>query len=112
MSTSSSIATSSTTISDSSVGSSTALSSIHDPGDYIGKSLSEDEKFHLLSYSWKFPTTYKFPVTSARKFSCTWLVNRPWLCYSVKNDGVLCTSCICFGSTDSPSPFMSKGFRN
>ena len=85
--------------------SSASYSDCHDPANYTGKSVSDHDKHELLTHCWKVPDTYKFPVTSGRRFNPTWLVNRPWLHYSVKNDSVFCVSCVCFGS--SRSPFVS-----
>ena len=90
--------------------SSASYSDCHDPANYTGKSLSDHDKHELLTHCWKVPDTYKFPVTSGRRFNPTWLVNRPWLHYRVKNDSVFCVSCVCFGS--SGSPFVSPGFKN
>ena len=90
--------------------SSASYSDCHDPANYTRKSLSDHDKHELLTHCWKVPNTYKFPVTSGRRFNPTWLVNRPWLHYSVKNDSVFCVSCVCFGS--SGSPFVSPGFKN
>ena len=83
----------------------------HDPAMYAGKCLSDDEKLLLLTYTWKAPSTFKFPVTFGRRFSPSWLVDRPWLHYSIRNDSVFCTSCMCF-SNSSESPFMCTGFKN
>ena len=88
---------------------SSSYTDTHDPAGYMGKSLSEDDKLQLLTSTWKTPT-YKFPVTSGRRFNPTWLINRPWLRYSVKNDSIFCISCLCFGPSESP--FVSPGFKN
>ena len=53
----------------------------YDPAIYARKRLSEDEKLQLLTYTWKVPSTFKFPVTSDRRFNPSWLTDRPWLHY-------------------------------
>ena len=84
---------------------------IHDPASYAGKRLSEDDKQLLLTYTWKVPATFKFPATSGQRFNPSWLVNRPWLRYSVRNDSLFYIPCMCFSSS-SESPFISSGFMN
>ena len=38
---------------------------LHDPANYVGKRLSDDDKVILLTHIWKPPSeTFKFPVTS------------------------------------------------
>ena len=44
-------------------------------------------------------------------FNCSWLVNQPWLKYSVEKDCVLCSACMCF-SDATESIFVKTGFRN
>ena len=84
---------------------------LHDPANYVGKQLSDNDKVMLLTHIWKPPSeTFKFPVTSGRRFNPSWLVDRLWLCYSVTNDSVFCSSCVCFGSAPE-SPFVSSGFK-
>lgn len=82
----------------------------HDPAMYAGKRLSEDDKLLLLTSTWKASSTFKFPVTSGQRFSPSWLDNRPWLRYSIRNDRVFCTSCMCFSNL-SESPFVCTGFK-
>ena len=82
----------------------------HDPANYIGRILSEDDILQLLSSSWEPSATYKFPVTSGRRFNPGWLSEKPWLRYSMKMDSVFCISCVCFSAT-SESPFVSSGFK-
>ena len=62
----------------------------------------------LLTYAWKTPATFNLPVTSGWGFNPNWLVSRPWLRYSIRNDSVFCISCMCF----SGSPFVSSGIKN
>ena len=67
-----------------------------DPASYAGRSLSEDDKLKLRTSTWKKPTNFVFPVRSGRRFNPRWLVNRPWLRYSIRNDSIYCNSCVCF----------------
>ena len=48
----------------------------------------------LLTYAWKVPATFTFPVTSGWGFNPNWLVSRPWLCCSMRNDSVFCIACL------------------
>ena len=73
--------------------------------------MSEDDKLLLLTSTSNPLGGLKFPSTSGRRFNRTWPEGRPWLRYSIRNDGLYCTSCMCF-STSSESPFVFKGFRN
>ena len=87
-----------------------SVCSITDPTSYAGRSLTDQDKFQLLTSSMNLPRQYRFPVTAGRKFNPSWLFSRPWLHYSMKNDSLYCSSCICFGVI--VSPFVSTGFRN
>ena len=82
----------------------------HDPASYIGRHLSDDDGLQLLTSSLKLPPDYELPVTCGR-FNPSWLVNRPWLRYSIKNNGIYCIYCVCFCDS-SESPFVTSGFRN
>ena len=75
-------------------GSSTNEIDPYDPALYEGRRLSEDEKLLLLTNTWKPPCTFKFPVTSGRRFNPAWLIGRPWLRYSITNDSLFCISCM------------------
>ena len=90
--------------------SSSSATEITDPATYAGKSLTDQNKFELLTSSVSLPRQYRFPVTAGRKFNPSWLSSRPWLRYSMKNDSLYCISCVCFGT--AASPFVSTGFRN
>ena len=81
-----------------------------DPANYADRSLTDQDKYELLTSSVNLPRVYRFPVTAGRKFNPSWLFSRPWLHYSMKNDSLYCRSCLCFGS--SMSAFVSTGFRN
>ncbi len=100
------------TLNSSETSESTNIPNVHDPASYVGKRLSDDDKVMLLTHAWRPPSdNFKYPVTSGRRFNPSWLVDRPWLHYSVTNDSVFCSSCMCFGSA-SESPFVSSGFKN
>ena len=87
-----------------------SVCSITDPANYAGRSLTDQDKFQLLTSSMNLPRQYRFPVTAGHKFNPSWLFSRPWLRYSMKNDSLYCISCICFGG--AVSPFVSTDFRN
>ena len=98
-------------LSDNTLGDVLSSSDPHDPALYEGRRMSEDDKLLFLKSTCKPLSGLKFPVTSGRRFNPTWLEGRPWLRYSIRNDSLYCTSCMCF-STSSESPFVSKGFKN
>ena len=89
--------------------SNSSATEITDPARYAGKSLTDQDRFELLTYSVSLPRQYRFPVTAGRKFNPSWLSSRPWLRYSMKNDSLYCIFCVCFGA--AAYPFVSTGFR-
>ena len=46
-----------------------------------GRSLTDQDKFQLLTSSMNLPRQYRFPVTAGHKFNPSWLLSRPWLHY-------------------------------
>ena len=68
----------------------------NDPTYYVGKRLSDDDKFKLLTSRFEFPNNFNFPVTLGRRFNPIWMASRAWLRYSIKNDRAYYNSCLCF----------------
>ena len=68
----------------------------NDPANYKGKTLSDDQKFELLTVKFSFPNGFNFPTTAGRRFQLSWMEKRPWLRYSIRNDTAHCNCCICF----------------
>ena len=60
----------------------------HDPAHFIGRTLSNKDRLQLLTLKHQLPDSFEFPVTSGRRFNPYWLINRPWLPYSVLNDSL------------------------
>ena len=83
---------------------------------FVGRKLTEDEKFSLLTSTLILPKGYKIEAIGGRRFQESWTEERPWLRYSVSEKKAFCLSCICFGIFDNSdpnlSPFVSTGFCN
>ena len=88
----------------------------NDPVSFVGRRLTDDEKFSLLTSTLVLPKGYKIEAIGGRRFQESWTEERPWLRYSVSEQKAFCLSCICFGNFDSSdpklSPFVSTGFSN
>ena len=88
-----------------------------DPADYIGRTITEDEKINLLRSKFQCCSDFQYPKTGKRRFVPSWTDTRPWLRYSVKKNAAFCL-CLCYGTdvhvpgTTAESPFVSTGFRN
>ena len=96
-----------------------------DIADYMGKQLSDSERFELHKRCWKPPTGYKFPEitekTQIRRFNREWFNKYPWLRFSDKLGGGVCLYCIVFyhpgrsvgrGSFNAPTTFITKVWNN
>ena len=81
-----------------------------DPASYVGRKLSDDDRLQLLTSTSNILAGFCFPVTSGRRFNPNWLINRPWLRYSMGKDCIR-VSCVCFSAL-SDSPFVLSGYRN
>lgn len=66
----------------------------------------------LLKNTFTPPPEFKFPITGGRRFLMSWMDSRPWIRYSVQNDSIFCSYCVCFGKENTDSPFVKKGFKN
>ena len=45
----------------------------NDSADYVGKRLSDDDKFELLTSRFEFPDNFNFPATLGRRFNPIWM---------------------------------------
>lgn len=65
-----------------------------DIGHYLGKSLTDEERFKILNSAWTPPPNFSFPTHmehgKSRKFQIQWLFSFPWLVYSRSSDGGVC----------------------
>lgn len=70
----------------------------HDIGYYIGKKITDEEKYNFLKNRWVPNEFYKFPLSGTRnlKFQRNWLLEFSWLLYSEKLDGAFCRFCFLF----------------
>ena len=88
----------------------------NDPVSFVGRRLTDDEKFPLLSSIFVLPRGSKIEATGGRRFRESWTEERPLLRYSVSEKKAFCLSCICFGNFESSDPnlsqFVSTGFCN
>ena len=88
----------------------------NDPVSFVGRRLTDDENFSLLTSIFVLPKSYKIEATGGIRFRESWTEERPWLRYSVYEKKVFCLSCIYFvnfeSSDPSLSPFVSTGFCN
>ena len=85
-----------------------------DPNDPANFCFTDEAMIKLLITPFAPPPEFKFPATGGRRFAMLWAASRPWIRYSVQNDSIVCSYCVCFGekNTDSESPFVKKGFKN
>lgn len=71
-----------------------------DLGEWMGKTMTTEQKSQLLKRCWVPPENYDFKADSSdpkRKFIHIWLQTyAPWLAYSKKLKGALCLYCILF----------------
>ncbi|XP_014675618.1 PREDICTED: 52 kDa repressor of the inhibitor of the protein kinase-like [Priapulus caudatus] len=72
---------------------------------YLGKSLTDEERFKILNSAWTPPPTFAFPTHmehgKTRKFQIQWLFSFPWLVYSRSSDGGVCKYCALFSNTQA-----------
>eukprot|EP00112_Aurelia_sp_Birch-Aquarium-sp1_P013364 Seg2834.3 transcript_id=Seg2834.3/GoldUCD/mRNA.D3Y31 product="52 kDa repressor of the inhibitor of the protein kinase" protein_id=Seg2834.3/GoldUCD/D3Y31 len=65
------------------------------------QSLSDNEKYELISDTWRPDQTYVFPVTTEggrpKRFQYKWLTRFTWLAYSKHLNGTFCVPCVLFG---------------
>ena len=69
--------------------------------NFVNKSssLSNAQKYEVLTNTWKPESTYSFPPdgSSGRHFQHGWLTRFPWLAYSAAVNGGFCITCVLFG---------------
>ena len=81
----------------------------NDIGNYIDRSLTEQQKYDILCNVWRPSDTYVFPMNEdKRRFRYEWLKVFPWLTYSEKFDGAFCLTCVLFGSESTVMHNTSK----
>lgn len=92
----------------------------NDIGFYEERKCTDDEKYYLLKNRWMPEENYNFPVSSIRnlKFQRSWLLEFPWLVYSIKHDAAFCQYCYFFaprdvgkGSNATPKNLVTIPFR-
>jgi hypothetical protein len=73
-----------------------------DTFNFVNKSssLSDAEKYEILTNTWKPESTYSFPPenSSGRRSQYGWLTCFPWLAYSAAANGGFCINCVLFGN--------------
>jgi len=74
----------------------------NDIGYYLGKNVSDEIKFKLLTDHWSPDENYKFPITTNlkknSKFQLGWIKRFPWVVYSrIGEQGAVCKYCAIFG---------------
>ena len=66
------------------------------------QSLTNNEKYELISDTWKPDKNFAFPVTTEgtrpKRFQYQWLTSFTWLAYSKHLNGAFCIPCILFGN--------------
>ena len=88
----------------------------YDIGLYVGKKLSDAEKFDIIEHLWSPDENFKFPTTQEgtkvrnKQFKYSWLQTFGWLAYSKLYDGKFCVPCVFFGHEVRNS--RSACFRN
>ena len=84
---------------------------------FVGKSLSDDEKYELLNNVFVPDGSYSFPFSTfgqaKRSFRSSWLKQYPGLVYSPSQDGAFCLVCVVF-STDieARGQLVKEPFKN
>ncbi len=90
---------------------------VDDVATYVGKSISDANKYHLLKHHFRPDAQYKFPQDSStkRSFQLKWLNNNNWLVYSKEMDGGFCLPCVLFATgyrAQDPGILVSRPLRN
>lgn len=74
-----------------------------DIANFLGRRLSDIERFQALKKCWMPPKGFKFKKTKSRltdkyerQFKMEWLEEFPWLRYSQKENGAFCLYCMLF----------------
>lgn len=86
-----------------------------DPIQYVNRTLTDNERHHLLEQKWVPDSNFKYQVNEkGRKYNRSWEMNRPWLRYSPSDDSAFCSFCIAFPvSVSETNPEFGKvGFRD
>lgn len=82
----------------------------------IGKSLSDEDRFHLLTKHYTPPSDFSFPVTvlqkKKRRFQATWLETFKWLVYSPSADGAFCICCALFAKSENLGSLVKAPLKN
>ena len=88
---------------------------------FVGKRLSDDEKYELLNNVFVPDDSYLFPFSifggqsnhSKRAFKSSWLKTYPGLVYSPSEDGAFCLPCLLFSTdTDARGQLVKEPFKN
>ncbi|XP_061181206.1 zinc finger MYM-type protein 1-like [Saccostrea echinata] len=66
--------------------------------------LVKETKMKILTCQWENPHTFDFPARDfgnrRRRLSAKWLLDHPWLRYSIQDDALYCGPCVLFGRTE------------
>lgn len=88
---------------------------------FIGKKTTDEEKYKLIKNRWMPTDDFKFPSSGKRnlKFQRNWLIEFPWLTYSIKSDSAFCQFCALFccedvgkGCHTKPKALVFQPFNN
>jgi len=83
---------------------------------YISQSLSDEDRFCLLTDYYTPSSDFSFPGTvfhkKNRRFQKKWLESFKWLVYSPSVDGAFCRCCALFAKGDNLGRFVTAPYKN
>lgn len=87
-----------------------------DIAKYISQSLSDEDRFCLLTDYYTPSSDFSFPGTvfhkKNRRFQKKWLESFKWLVYSPSVDGAFCRCCALFAKGDNLGRFVTAPYKN
>lgn len=84
---------------------------------FVGKKLSDDERYEVIHNIFVPDESYSFPQTKFGKFNrpfrSSWLEQYPGLVYSPSTDGAFCLPCVLFSADiDKRGQLVKEPYRN
>ncbi|XP_069104128.1 52 kDa repressor of the inhibitor of the protein kinase-like [Argopecten irradians] len=88
-----------------------------DIATYMGRQLSDEDKYNIIKNHFQPDSSHKFPSTKfgqkQRSFQLAWISRFPGLVYSPSTDGAFCLHCFLFpGGAERKCQLVSEPFRN
>lgn len=83
---------------------------------FVGKTLSDTDRYDILENMFTPTASYKFPQTQyasfKRSFQLSWLSRYPGLVYSPACDGAYCLYCVLFKTDCNRRGLVTEPYRN